>query len=1059
MDFDENNYTDDDLEPVRTWPTRLIGAGVVSLCVLMVLSLLTYDINEMGWSVLNQEGHEAATNAPCTNLLGVVGLYLAGLSYAVLGAASIYSYILIAIIGVDMVIFPLRARTGRWVSLIIMIISTCAFLDLQPWIWKEWAQTTQLYGVGGLLGYFDGTCVLAKLVEIRWALILTLLAHAISFIYFVRETPKSVAIAFWKDTCGICRFLKNKYQARKTPQLQDEEDWKTEAQPITATDTPTGFVDERPENGNEPRFNPQAAAHLPQPERKPLPIPPVRQTPAPQSPPLSAPQGQLPQRVRPTIQTAPPPVPAHEAPVQPRQPQRPVRQAPARDPFDPEDREEEERVPDFVPRPATQRVSQPAPVVRTQTPRPADRTLRNQGNGDNLLDLMPEVEDEIERRLENDIDDDDEPIRRRSGMPLSNAAKEAYRRFKGITDDETDADDAPSAKPKQASAKSRPVSNNEDDIDTPPAPAPLPRLNPHIRPTPTPAPKAAPSQGMTERIKPAAKPTRQELPEDSRTMYEDYPLPPYDLLNYRPPAEEDTAAAREEMYSTQQNIIETLSSFRIDVEAGDITRGPSITRYEFYPPKGLKLNRISNLADNLRMATQSKSINILAPIPGKNTVGIELENEFKSPVYLRELLQSEAFHSPKLRIPVALGKDVYGTPVIGDLAAMPHTLVAGTTGSGKSVCVNSMILSMLYKFRPDELRLILVDPKVVEMQPYKKLPHLACPVVTNAARVIGALRWAVNEMEHRYKLFSKIGVRNFEDFNNRPEDYAPEPDEEEVQEYNSLPDNFDAADAIVRDIEDSQGSEYLPEEEEQGEFDFDADEQIPAKLPYIVIIIDELADLMMQVKEDLENYIARLTQKARAAGIHLVAATQTPRANVITGIIKANIPSRLAFKVASPLDSRVILDTNGAENLLGKGDFLFLPPGGITKITRAQGAFVSDPEIASIVKFCASHAKQNFVQGVTAEMNNAEGGSADGGDGGGRLGGNGMSDEDAELYTRCVNLVITERKASTSMLQRRFSIGYGRAAKIMDMMEARGVIGPASGNTSRPREVLIEAPE
>ena len=390
-------------------------------------------------------------------------------------------------------------------------------------------------------------------------------------------------------------------------------------------------------------------------------------------------------------------------------------------------------------------------------------------------------------------------------------------------------------------------------------------------------------------------------------MYEDYPLPPYDMLFYKPQDEEDTAAAREEMFATQQNIIETLSSFRIDVEAGDITRGPSITRYEFYPPKGLKLNRITNLADNLKLATQSKSINILAPIPGKNTVGIELENDIKAPVYLRELLQSEAFHSPKLRIPVALGKDVYGSPVIGDLAAMPHTLVAGTTGSGKSVCVNSMILSMLYKFRPDELRLILVDPKVVEMQPYKKLPHLACPVVTNAARVIGALRWAVNEMEHRYKLFSKIGVRNFEDFNNRPEDFEPEPEEEEVApQYNSLPDGFDAADAIVRDIEDSQGNEYLPEEEEQGEFDFDADEQIPAKLPYIVIIIDELADLMMQVKEDLENYIARLTQKARAAGIHLVAATQTPRANVITGIIKANIPSRLAFKVASPLDSRVI---------------------------------------------------------------------------------------------------------------------------------------------------------
>ncbi|MBQ8899637.1 MAG: DNA translocase FtsK, partial [Akkermansia sp.] len=583
----------------------------------------------------------------------------------------------------------------------------------------------------------------------------------------------------------------------------------------------------------------------------------------------------------------------------------------------------EEKRDNITPTPAPVRVPQPAPTVRPRTPRPADSTPKHMSAGDNLLDLMTEVEDEIERRASGDYPGGNMPTPR-SSMPLSPAAEEAFRRFRGIKDDKPDTP-APALQPEHIQ-KEEPIDKPQArTIDTPqPAPRPV------VQPAPvTPRPQTNP------------RPPRELPTEDTRAMYEDYPLPPYDMLFYKPQDEEDTAAAREEMFATQQNIIETLSSFRIDVEAGDITRGPSITRYEFYPPKGLKLNRITNLADNLKLATQSKSINILAPIPGKNTVGIELENDIKAPVYLRELLQSEAFHSPKLRIPVALGKDVYGNPVIGDLAAMPHTLVAGTTGSGKSVCVNSMILSMLYKFRPDELRLILVDPKVVEMQPYKKLPHLACPVVTNAARVIGALRWAVNEMEHRYKLFSKIGVRNFEDFNNRPEDFEPEPEEEEVApQYNSLPDGFDAADAIVRDIEDSQGNEYLPEEEEQGEFDFDADEQIPAKLPYIVIIIDELADLMMQVKEDLENYIARLTQKARAAGIHLVAATQTPRANVITGIIKANIPSRLAFKVASPLDSRVILDTNGAENLLGKGDFLFLPPGGVTKMTRAQGAFV-----------------------------------------------------------------------------------------------------------------------
>lgn len=545
------------------------------------------------------------------------------------------------------------------------------------------------------------------------------------------------------------------------------------------------------------------------------------------------------------------------------------------------------------------------------------------------------------------------------------------------------------------------------------------------------------------------------LPDD------DYPFPPYELLNYTPPSPEVAHAARQESLEVQQCLIDTFSNFNIAVEPGDITRGPSLTRYEFYPPKGLRLNRIANLGNDLMLATQTKSVNILAPIPGKNTVGIELENSSKESVYLRELLESPAFHNPKLKIPVALGKNVYGEPVIGDLAAMPHALVAGTTGSGKSVCINSMILSMLYKFRPEELRLVLVDPKVVEMQPYKKLPHLACPVVTNPARVIGALRWAVNEMEHRYSMFSKIGVRNFEDFNNRPEDFVPEPEEEELPE-EDIPVNYAAIDAMVSEIERQAEDEIELGPETQDELDLDDDDNIPAKLPYIVIIIDELADLMMVVKEDLENYIARLTQKARAAGIHLVAATQTPRSNVVTGLIKANIPCRIALKVASPLDSRIILDTNGAENLLGKGDLLFLPPGGITKLTRAQGAWVSDAEIASIIKFCAAHAKQKFDQNVTAAMNNADG-SGPGGPGSdgenGRLSGSKSgNDENDELYTRCVNLVVTERKASTSLLQRRFSIGYGRAAKIMDMMEERGVISPPQG-ASRAREVLVEAPE
>ncbi|HIX19472.1 MAG TPA: DNA translocase FtsK, partial [Candidatus Akkermansia intestinigallinarum] len=611
--------------------------------------------------------------------------------------------------------------------------------------------------------------------------------------------------------------------------------------------------------------------------------------------------------------------------------------------------------------------------------------------------------------------------------------------------------------------------NDDDGSERLPLPA-ASRYTPHARPVapqqqprpaaPRPAaaapqqplrpaePRPAAPSPISAATQPAALST-----EDTREQYPDYPLPPYDLLTYRPVPPEVTEAAREEMYAMQQRICDTLETFKISVTPGPITRGPSITRYEFHPPKGLRVNRITALNRDLMLATSSKSVNILAPIPGKNTVGIELENSTKSPVYLRELLQDEAFRNPKIRIPVALGKDVYGNAVIGDLAAMPHTLVAGTTGSGKSVCINSMILSMLYRFRPDELKLILVDPKVVEMQPYKKLPHLICPVVTNPARVIGALRWAVNEMEHRYSLFSKIGVRNFTDFNNRAADYQPEPDEEDMQQ-----DAVDFDPEVWASEIERQSEEGLPlPEETQEEIDFEENEPIPTRLPYIVIIIDELADLMQVVKEDLEAYIARLAQKARAAGIHLVVATQSPRSGVVTGIIKANIPSRIALKVSSPLDSRIILDSSGAENLLGKGDFLFLPPEGISKLTRAQGAFVSDDEIASIVKFCASHAKQKFEAGVTAEMDSCDGTATDG-DNAGRLSGSrsGGDDED-ELYTRCVQLVITERKASTSLLQRRFSIGYGRAAKIMDLMEARGVITPPQGAT-RAREVLIEAP-
>lgn len=974
--------------------------------IFLALSILSFNIHEVSWSFINAASHEQAANLPCTNWMGVVGMYCAGLLQLLLGGGAFYAAVLLGVVSVAIIRRPYCMYLSQWLMLPAMILTACAALDITKWILTDWAQVNGVLSPGGAVGYLLGACVFNALLGNVWAGVLVVVLHGVALVVLTRVTPKAIVTQAWRDTKAICvgcfRLLKawrRKMADKKlAKQAQEEEDdWKSEF-----TQKP-----EQPQllpMSEEEIFKARQQAAMQQTQR-----PAPTQMQRPQQPAAYVPTPQP----RPAVSRAQehPAMQRNEIPG--REMARPMAQpTPAAPPVTP-----------AQPALRAPRAEETAPVrriIQTESNNSPRRPHPAKTPGDNLLDLMEPVEETIAHRYAPNVDPDTEEEELQNHVPLNKAAEDALNRKLGYR--QTEAPKSPDM-PLQVPARK---------ADTTPQPKPIPR----------------PSMATT-RIEPV----------DTRVQREDYPMPPYDLLNFVPVAEEDTDAAQAEMAEVQQCIIDTLDNFRIKVVAGDITRGPSITRYEFYPPKGLALKRITNLSDNLKLATRSKSINILAPIPGKDTIGIELENAVKSSVYLRELLQSKDFQSPKLRIPVALGKDVYGTPVIGDLAAMPHTLVAGTTGSGKSVCINSMILSMIYKFHPDDLRLVLVDPKVVEMQPYKKLPHLACPVVTSSARVIGALRWAVNEMEKRYTYFSKVGVRNFEDFNNRQPELDPEPEEEEVPDYTPLPEGFDAADAIVRDIENSQGLEDIEDEDEmQGELDFGESDRIPEKIPYIVIIIDELADLMMQVKEDLENYIARLTQKARAAGIHLVAATQTPRANVITGIIKANIPSRLAFKVASPLDSRVILDANGAENLLGKGDFLFLPPGGITRMTRAQGAFVTDGEIANIVKFCADHAKQKFVTGITEAMDNADG-SAPSADNGGRLGGAGISDEDAELYTRCVNMVVTERKASTSLLQRRFGIGYGKAARMMDLMEKRGVIGPASSNTARPREVLIEAPQ
>jgi S-DNA-T family DNA segregation ATPase FtsK/SpoIIIE len=521
--------------------------------------------------------------------------------------------------------------------------------------------------------------------------------------------------------------------------------------------------------------------------------------------------------------------------------------------------------------------------------------------------------------------------------------------------------------------------------------------------------------------------------------FENYELPGFDLLEFDEENDVEPEDFSEELLATQTMIIETCRAFGVEVTAGDITRGPTITRYEIYPAIGLRVSRITQLEADLARATKAERINILAPIPGKDTVGIEIANDDRVAVALRELLQDESFRSSKRKIPLALGKDVYGNTVVGDLAAMPHCLVAGATGAGKSVCINSIITSILYKFGPDELRFIMIDPKVVEMQVYAKLPHLVVPVVTDPKRVVGALNWCVNEMERRYKIFAKLGVRNFDSFNSRVRSEEEVVTPEEQEDLDSIVDE-EAVESMAKAFEDGDLGPIASEDDEFHEDDL----EVPDRFPYIVVIIDELADLMQTAPADVEGAIARIAQKARAAGIHLIVATQTPRADVVTGIIKANIPSRIAFQVSSSLDSRVILDNKGAEKLVGKGDMLFLPPGS-AKLERAQGAFVSDEEVEQIVNFCANQTEQRFEESIQKVI---ESGGSDG-DGGGEE----VSDADEEALERCMEVLRAEGKASTSLLQRRLRLGYTRAARMIDILEARGIVGPADG--AKPREVLL----
>ena len=513
-------------------------------------------------------------------------------------------------------------------------------------------------------------------------------------------------------------------------------------------------------------------------------------------------------------------------------------------------------------------------------------------------------------------------------------------------------------------------------------------------------------------------------------MIGNYQLPPMDFLQHADMTIRPTES-KEELMANARLMQQTLAQFDIEVQLGDITKGPTITRYELHPAPGVKLEKITALNNNLAAVLKAERIHILAPVPGKSSVGVEVPNAIKTKVIMRDLFESDEWRHTKAKIPIALGKDVYGHPIVADLAEMPHCLIAGSTGSGKSVCINAIIASLLYRFRPDQLRFVMIDPKVVELQQYNSLPHLVVPVVTDPKKVLLALRWVVNEMEKRYQIFARVNVRNIKSFNERPKDKLAPPAEPELPLIAKKEKVEPGADGFAVEVDEEI---VVPRED---------DIVIPEKLSYIVVIIDELADLMLVAPADVEMAIARITQMARAAGIHCIVATQRPSVDVITGVIKANIPARIAFQVAAKVDSRTILDAMGADKLLGKGDMLYLPPGS-GKLIRAQGALITDHEIQSVVDFIAKQGKPSYEVEIHKQLSKPV--SSFGDESG--------IDEDEEIIQQCIEVIRSEQKASVSLLQRRLRLGYGRAARIMDELENRGIVGESKG--AEPREILID---
>ena len=542
-----------------------------------------------------------------------------------------------------------------------------------------------------------------------------------------------------------------------------------------------------------------------------------------------------------------------------------------------------------------------------------------------------------------------------------------------------------------------------DQVLRPQEPEPAPEVPPAAQPEPEPVPqpekKSRRSQESAAReVEQHAQEVSQAIEEELAEPEEAYQYPPVTLLDQN--NDDNYTEVGAELRNNSRRLAQTITSFGVDAKPGDVVHGPSVTRYEFTLDQGVKLSKLTNLADDIALALGSGGVRI-APIPNKSSVvGIEVPNRVVTAVRIRDVIDSRAFAEHKSRVAFAVGKDIGGNCIVGDIARLPHVLIAGTTGSGKSVCTNSLIVSLLYKSTPEEVRFIMVDPKMVELAPYNGIPHLLIPVVTDPKKAAGALQWAVYEMMKRYKLFSENGVKDLDGFN-----------------------------ALA------QRNEELK------------------KMPTVVVVIDELADLMLVAAKEVEESICRVAQMGRAAGMHLVIATQRPSSDVITGLMKANIPSRIAFAVASSLESRIILDTTGAEKLVGKGDMLYAPLGA-GKPTRVQGCFITPEEIERVVDYVKQSGEAEYSQDV---MDKIEQAVKEKEKGGGKSAGApepaGESPDD-ELLSAAVDVVLETGQASVSMLQRRLKLGYARAARLVDQMEERGYVGPFEG--SKPRQLLID---